>query len=76
VYLVEVATVVNMRTVTGDGQVVLGNSRGTRLVRIYILLDMTSWLVMERDSVWRRGMALGTGSQSRGGMNEERRTGI
>lgn len=27
VYLVEVATVVNMRTVTGDGQVVLGISR-------------------------------------------------
>ena len=57
-YLVEVATVVNMRTVTGDGQMVLGNSRGARLGRIYILLDMTSWLVMERDSVWRRGMAL------------------
>jgi len=71
VYLVEVATVVNMRTVTGDGQVVLGYSRGTRLVRIYILLDMTAWLIMERDSVWRRGMALGTRSQSRGRYERE-----
>jgi hypothetical protein len=55
VYPVEVATVVNMRTVTGDGQVVLENPRGARLLRKYILLDMTSWLIMERDSVWRRG---------------------
>jgi len=54
VYPVEVATVLNMRTVTGGGQVVLEDSRRAGLVRIYILLDMTSWLVMERDSVGRR----------------------
>jgi len=58
VYPVEVATVLNMRTVTGGGQVVLENSRRAGLVRIYILLDMISWLVMERDSVGRRGDGL------------------
>lgn len=44
VYPVEVATVLNMCTVTGGGQVVLENSRRAGLVRIYILLDMASWL--------------------------------
>jgi hypothetical protein len=57
VYPVEVATMLNMGTVTSSGQVVLQGSRRTGLVRIYILLDTTLGLSWSATPLGDAGMA-------------------
>jgi hypothetical protein len=57
VYPVEVVTVLNVRTVTVAVRRYL-KIREEQESFVYILLDMTSWHIMERDSVGRRGDGL------------------